>query len=254
MPPTFESALSSHDTDSVAIRDRTVATEVMDELSFPAAMYYLWTGTCPSAGEERLLDAMLTSMLSYGKTGSAIACRMVAATEPTAIQAAIASSVLCVGSRFGGTMQNCAEDLTRLAGAPDSDQAVRAFVAEHLANGDPINGLGHPYLHPVDPRAQRLFAIAESEAISGEHVEIVHELRDEVQSEIDRDIPINLSGAMAAVATDMGLSPPEARAIAAVSKAAGGAGEALEEQERPMALDIIEYVDGHTATPDGDGP
>lgn len=252
MSPSFESELSSHDSNSIAIRDRDVATEVMDELAFPAAMYYLWTGEQPSEGEERVLDSMLTSMLSYGKTGSAIAGRMTAASEPTAIQTAIASGVLCVGDRFGGTMQNCAADLQRLAAAADQDAAVTEFVDDHIENGAPINGLGHPYLVPVDPRAERLFSIAEAESIADEHVRLLRAVRDEAESNLGKDIPINVSGAIGAIGSDMGLSPAATRAIAAVSRAAGVAGEALEEQDLPMALDVIEHVDENTTKPGED--
>lgn len=249
MPPSYESALSSHDSESITIRERDVATEVMDELAFPAAMYYLWTGTRPTEGETRLLDAMLTSMLSYGKTGSAIAGRMAATAEPAAIQTAIASGVLCVGSKFGGTMQNCAEDLQRLVAASDTDTAVTTYVDEHADTGTPISGLGHPYLHPIDPRAERLFSIAEAESIADEHVRVMRQIREAAVSSYGTDLPINVSGAIGAIGSDMGLSPPATRAIAAVSRAAGVAGEALEERERPLALDIIQHVDEHTTNP-----
>jgi citrate synthase len=250
MPPTFESALSTHDGESITLRDRDLATEVMDEMEFAATLYYLWTGEVPTEGERRLVDAVLTSLICHGRTGPAIAARMTALGEPGAIQAAISSGVLGVGSRFEGTMQDCSEDLHGLAAASDTEQAVAGLVADYGRRDDRFPGVGHPYLSPVDPRAQCLLKIAEEEGIADEHVDLLRAVRDAFEVETGRDPPINVTGAIAAVTADLGLTPPAARALGVVSRAAGVAGEVLEEYDRPMALDIVEYVDENTVPPD----
>ncbi|MFB6170945.1 MAG: citryl-CoA lyase [Haloarculaceae archaeon] len=246
----FESALSTHDAESITVRQRDLATEVMDDLSFTAALYYLWTGEVPTDGERRLLDAVLTSLMVHGKTPSAIAARMTALSEPTAVQAAIASGVLGVGSQFIGTMQDCSADLQALAAAADRDAAVESLVTDYLDRGERFAGIGHPHLDPVDPRAETLFDVASEEGIAGEHVDLLFAVRDAFEAETGRDLPINVTGAIAAVTADMGLSPTAARALAVVSRAAGVAGEVLEEQDRPIATDVWQYVDRNTVPPD----
>jgi citrate synthase len=252
MDPTFESALSSHDEESITVRERDLATEVMDELSFAAALTYLWTGDVPDAGEERLVDAVLTSLMVHGKTPSAIAARMTALSEPDAVQAAVASGIAGVGSQFIGTMQGCSESLHDLADAEDTEAAVEALVADHRERGEPFAGIGHPHLDPVDPRAERLFAIAEEEGVAGEHVALLRQVRDAFEAETGLDLPINVTGAIAATTADLGLSPTAARALATVSRAAGVAGEVLEEHERPMAADVWQFVDRNTVPPEED--
>lgn len=248
--PTYESALSTHDESSITVRERRLSTEVMGEMAFPAALYYLWTGEEPTDGERRLVDAVLTSLMVHGKTPSAIASRMTILSEPSAVQAAIASGILGVGSQFIGTMQDCSADLHELAGAGDPDAAVDALVADYLDRGEPFAGIGHPHLEPVDPRAERLFAIAEEEGIAGEHVRLLRQVRDGFEAETGRDLPINVTGAIAAVTADLGLSPMAARALAVISRAAGVTGEILEEQERPIAGDVWQFVDRNTGPPD----
>lgn len=247
--PTYESALSTHDDESITVRERRLSTEVMGEMAFPAALYYLWTGDEPTAGEQRLVDAVLTSLMVHGKTPSAIASRMTVLSEPSAVQAAIASGILGVGSQFIGTMQACSTDLHELAAAEDADAAVGAMVASYLERGEAFAGIGHPHLDPVDPRAERLFAIAEAEGIAGEHIELLRRVRDEFEAETGRHLPINVTGAIAAVTADLGLSPMAARALAVISRAAGVTGEILEEQEHPIAADIWQYVDRNTGPP-----
>lgn len=250
MAPEFESALSTHDEESITVRQRDLATEVMDELSFAAALYYLWTGDVPTEGEERLVDAVLTSLMVHGKTPSAVAARMTALSEPDAVQAAIASGVLGVGSQFIGTMQECSAALHELAAADDADAAVEELVVDYQRRGERFAGIGHPHLDPVDPRAETLFEIATAEDIAGEHVDLLFRVRDAFEAETGRDLPVNVTGAIAAVTADLGLSPTAARALAVVSRAAGVAGEVLEEQDRPIATDVWQTVDRNTVPPE----
>lgn len=248
--PQYESDLSTHDESTITVRDRDLADEVMDELPFAAALYYLWTGEVPTEGEQRLVDAVLTSLMVHGKTPSAVAARMTTLSEPDAVQAAIASGILGVGSQFIGTMQGCSAALQELAAVEDTDAAIEELVADHLDRGEPFAGIGHPHLDPVDPRAERLFAIAEEEGIAGEHVALLRAVRDAFEAETGTDLPINVTGAIAATTADLGLSPTAARALAVVSRAAGVAGEVLEEQERPIAADVWQHVDRNTGRPD----
>ena len=248
----FETALSSHDERSIRVREKDLASEVMDELDFAAALFYLWTGEEPTEAEHRLVDAILTSLMVHGTTPSSIAARMTATAAPEAPQAAIASGISAVGSRFAGPMKECSEQLADLAAADDTDAAVEAFVAATLESGEYFPGIGHPELDPVDPRAERLFDIAEAEGLAGEHTAVLRQVREAFEDATGRDLLVNVTGAIAALTADVGLSPTAARGLAVVSRAAGVTGEVLEEQERPIGMDIWAAVDSNTTPPEDD--
>lgn len=241
----FESALSTHDDESITVRDRDLAGEVMGELPFSGALYYLWTGEEPTAGQQRVIDAILASLMVHGTTPSEIATRMTALSEPDAMQAAVASGILGVGSRYVGTMQECAERLQTVAGSDDREEAVGTLVADYRERGDPFPGIGHPHLR-TDPRARRLFEIAETEGVAADHVEVLRAIRERFEAETGQDLPVNVTGAIAALAADMGLSPTAARGLAVVSRATGVAGAVLEEQQTPIAGDIWRAIDEST--------
>jgi len=246
----FETALSSHDERSIAVREKDLASEVMGELDFAAALYYLWTGEEPTDGEGRLLDAVLTSLMVHGTTPSAIAARMTAMMAPEAPQAAVASGIAGVGSRFVGPMKECSEQLSALVDADDTDAAIEEFVAESVADGDHFPGIGHPHLDPVDPRAERLFAIAAEEGLVGEHTAVLRQVSEQFEAETGRRLPINVTGAIAALTADVGLSPTAARGLAVVSRAAGVTGHVIEEEEHPIGPDIWSAVDENTTPPE----
>lgn len=244
---TYETRLSDHDAESITVRERDLSAEILGERSFPAAMYYLWTGDDPTPGEERVLDAMLSSLMVHGVTPSTLVSRVTLLSEPEAVQVAVANAVGGVGSRYIGTMKDCSEHLHDLTEAADREAAIEGLVAEHLEAGRRFPGIGHPHLDPVDPRAERLFELATDGDVAGEHVDILEAVRARFEAETGADLPINVTGAIAALTADMGMSPTAARGVAMVSRATGVVGEVLEEQERPIAGDIWQHVDANAS-------
>lgn len=245
----FETRLSAHDSESIAFREKDLSSEVMGELTYTETMFYLWTGEEPSSEERRLLDAMVSCLMVHGVTPSTIVSRLTLLTEPNAVQTAVASAVNGVGSRFIGTMKECAEILANIAAAEDSDEAIADLVSQYSEGDDRFPGLGHPEFDPIDPRAEKLFELAEDGDVAGEHVAALHDVQAAFEAETGADLPINATGAIAAVALDLGLSPTAARGIAVVSRATGVVAELLEEEQRPMATDIWQTVDENATGP-----
>lgn len=246
----FETRLSAHDSESIAFREKDLTTEVMGRMTFTDTLYYMWTGEEPTPAERRLLDAMTASLMVHGVTPSSIVSRLTLLTEPNAVQNAVATAVAGVGSRFIGTMKECAEDLEALADADDREAAVDALVARYRERGDRFPGIGHPEFDPVDPRAETLFEMAEEGDVAGEHVDLLRDVRAAFEADAGIDLPINATGAIAAVTLDMGLPPTAARGIAVVSRATGVVAEILEEEQNPMAFDIWQAVDENVTRPE----
>ncbi|MFT4882387.1 MAG: citrate synthase [Salinirussus sp.] len=244
----FTTELSTYDTTSITVRDRDLADEIMGELTFGGSVYLLWTGEEPTDGQARLVDAMLSSLMVHGRTPHALAARLTYLSEPESLQGAVASGLLGVGSQFVGSMQEAAAVLQELADEPHSEReaAVEAVVAEYRERGDPFPGIGHPFHEPVDPRAERLFAVAEQEGVAGVHIDRLREVQAGFEAATGLDLPVNITGAIAAVASDMGLSPEAARGLAVVSRAAGLVAAVIEEQSRPVAMDVWDYAEEQT--------
>lgn len=243
MSDQFTSRLSDHDHESITVRDRTLSTEIMGEMSFGAAVYLLLTGEEPTDGECRLVETMLSSLMVHGTTPHAIATRMTLLSEPESTQGAIASGLLGVGSRFAGAMEESARDLRAVADADDREGAVEDLVADYRERGDNFSGIGHPHFDPVDPRAQRLFDLSAEAGVAGVHTEALHDVQERFEAETGLDLPINVTGAIAATTSDMGLPPEAARGFAVVGRAAGLLAEVIEEKESPVAMDLWQLVD-----------
>jgi citrate synthase len=235
--------LSSHDETSINVREKKLSSEIMGEMDFGGSIYYLLTGENPTPEEQQVAGAMLSSLMVHGTTPHAIASRLTYLSEPKSIQGAVSSGLLGVGSRFAGAMEQSARNLQAIAEQDNLEEAVAELVVEYSESDERFSGIGHPHLNPVDPRAERLFDLAEEADIAGHHVEAIHAVQMAFEEDTGHKLPINITGAIAAIASDMGLPPEGARGIAIISRAAGLVAEVLEERKNPAAMDIYQSID-----------
>lgn len=238
--------LSTYDAESITVRGESLSEEIMGVRGFGESMLLLVTGEKPTEGEGRLADAMLSSLMVHGVTPHAIATRMTLLAEPNSVQGAVAAGLLGVGDRFVGAMQECTELIYELDA---EDASVEALVESYRERGEPFPGIGHPFHEPVDPRAVRLFDIAEEEGVASEGIERIRAIQDEFEAATGKHLVINLTGAIAAVAYDMGLSSETARGLAIVSRAAGLVAEVVEERENPNAMEMWQLIEEEMAYP-----
>ena len=242
--PSIESELSTYDATSVTVRGQDLASDVMGELDFGGTVLLLLTGEVPDDGERRLANAMLDSLMVHGMTAHAVAARMTYRSSPS-LQGAVASGLLGVGSNFVGSMKECAEVLQAVEDAADADAAAAEAVDTYREAGDPFPGIGHRFHDPVDPRAQRLLDLADEEGLSGPHVEHLRTIRADFEARLDLSLPVNVTGAIAAVSSDMGLPPTAARGFAVISRAGGLVAEVVEEERNPVSGEIVEAVEAN---------
>lgn len=234
--------IATSDATSITIRGRDLVNELIGRHTYTEILYFLTVGRMPDAGETRVLDACLVTLMEHGLTPSAIVARMVADNVPEEPQAAMAAGLLTVGSVFVGTMEGCAKILS--AGiAADADAYCRAVVAQHRAEKRALPGFGHPIHKPDDPRPPRLFAVAAEAGHAGRHIDLLKRLGAELDRQAGRHLTINATGAIAALLLEIGLPAESLRGIAVVSRAGGLIGHLLEERETHSGRAFWEAID-----------
>jgi citrate synthase len=215
----------------------------MGKRTFTETFWMLLTDNWPTPAQTRAVDAVLVALMEHGFTPQALAARLIARCEPEAFQAAIAAGLLGVGSRFGGAMSATAVLLAEMIGSEDYAATARAIVARFRKDRRNLPGFGHPQHRPEDPRSVRLFEIVREEGIAGNHVDAIHALSREVDAEFGRHLPINTTGAIAAVLGDLGVPESIMRGFAVVSRSAGLVAHLKEEEEQQVAAYLAEEAD-----------
>lgn len=227
--------------------------ELMGRVTFAGAIYLALLGELPAPGVSRLLDAMLVSSIDHGATPpSALAARTAASTGAP-LNAAVAAGVLSINRHHGGAIEDCMgviHEAYRLAEENDlnTDLAAAGLVALYRKEKRRMAGFGHR-IHTADPRAARLFALAEEVGVAGRGVAMLRALEAALEAASGRRLPINVDGAIAALLIDLGVPPALANAFFIMARVPGLVAHVYEEQTRERPMRAI-----HPTEHDYDGP
>jgi citrate synthase len=230
--------IARHDLHHIWVRDYDLTGELMGSVSFTEMIFLLICGRLPGAEDRRLLDAILTSLVEHGLTPSAVASRLTYAMAPEAIQGAVAAGLLGAGSVLLGAMEECGMLLTRIASGADGDADAATMageiVAEYQASRRRIPGVGHSIHTEGDPRAIRLFEIGAECGRRGRHVEAMFTLAAAAEQAVGRPLPVNATGAIAALLLELGVPWRLHRGFALISRTAGLIAHIDEETRAPI--------------------
>ena len=152
--PTTRIGSATSDTSQFRMRGKDVLSEILGEMSFTEAFYFIVTGRELTREQGRIFDACVIVLMDHGITPQALVSRLVHDAVPTDLQVPVASGLLMVGNKFAGTMAGCGKILQDCM-AQDGDRRawLAETVAEHRARRRFIPGFGHPYYKPP-PRGE----------------------------------------------------------------------------------------------------
>jgi citrate synthase len=245
----LRSKLGRSTADQILVRGHDL-TELLGNVSLGDVAYLELTGRLPNAKESTMFNALAVTLVEHGLTPSAIAARLTYYGAPEALQAAVAAGLLGMGDRFGGSIEQAARMLQEAPHDRDPRTTAERIVAEYRARNEPVPGIGHPTHKTADPRATRLFELAAGNGFSRHHVELMRLIAKEATKTSGRDLPVNATGAIAAIASEMGLSWRITRGIAVMARAIGLVAHLQEEMDEPMAAEIWSRSEAEAA---GDG-
>jgi citrate synthase len=208
--------------DKIVVRGKDLPNEILGHLNLGDMAFLELTGRVPSAKESKIFNAMVVTLVEHGMTPSAIVARLTYLGAPEALQAAVASGLLGLGSVFVGSTEGVARMLSENA---DIDGMKR------------VPGLGHPLHKPVDPRTVRLFEIARETGHYGSYCKRMEEIAKA------RKLTLNATGAIGALACELGLDWKIVRGLGVMARAVGLVAHILEETRDPMATEIWDRVD-----------
>jgi citrate synthase len=244
----WQTALTSIAPNKILIRGYPV-DEMMGRLSFAEAVYLLLMGELPTPAIGRMFNAILVSSLDHGVTPpSTLAARNVATTGAP-MKDSVAAGVLAFGPHHGGDIESCMrfldQGLVLMRGGRKMQDAANALVDECLAQGDTPPGFGHRF-HTRDPRASRLFQMALELELEGEHVRMLRAIEralDARKDKLDRALPVNVDGAIAAISADLGFAYELGNAVFLVSRLPGLIAHSHEERTREAPMRQIDPKD-----------
>lgn len=211
------------------------------------------TGRLPTPGESAVFNALTVSLVEHGMTPSAIASRLTRYGAPESLQGAVAAGLLGLGSTFVGSIEGTARYVQEADPAADPSTQAAAIVERFVTTRAPVPGIGHPIHKPTDPRAERLVTIMNENGLDGPEIPLVREVARQAGVALGKELPVNVTGAIGAIASRLGIDWRAARGIGVMARAVGLVGHVLEEIRDPAAPAIWHDVEEAAADHRGGG-
>jgi citrate synthase len=236
---THVGAANSH---RVEVRGFDLTGDLLGQVTYTEMLFLMLTGSKPTSAQVRALDATLVSLTDHGMQPSALIARLNYHVAPEAIQGAVASGLLGAGSLILGSMETAGHllsDIVGAVGAGESDRdAVDRCVRTLVASGARVPGVGHALHTDGDPRALRLAEVASETGVGKHEMALMHLVADVAQEIAGRPLPVNVTGAGAAILVGLGIPWQLHRGIAMVSRLAGLLAHIDEERRQPLTPEI----------------
>jgi citrate synthase len=237
-------SISTATPDAITVRNHDLVNDLMGHLSFTEYFYLLTTGRKPTDEQTFFLDLLLVSIAEHGLVPTNQVARMTYAADPDFLQGAVAAGLLGCGKVILGT--------TEIAGAFLRDTQARMdqggeelddFIAEMRDANRRIPGFGHPLHKPVDPRAQRILALAEERGVAGTYSKLARDVEDAVVRVWPKPLPMNVSFAIPAVLMDLDFPVSVLKAIPILARTASLLAHLAEESETPIGFMLAHHAE-----------
>ncbi len=243
---TLRSDMAWSTPDRIVVKGRDLCTEILGHCSLGDMAFLELSDRLPSPAESAVFNALAVTLVEHGLTPSAVATRMTIAGAPEAMQAAVAAGLCGLGSVFVGSIETAARMLQDALPDPvnvDIEKAAAELVRSYTTGKRIVPGIGHPFHKPADPRAARLFEIAAANGFAGPYVALMRAVAEHAQRRTGKVLPVNATGAIAAIASELGLPWNIVRGIGVMARAIGLVGHIREELRSPLALEIAARSD-----------
>jgi citrate synthase len=243
--------------DAVEVRGKDLCGDLMGRLSFTEYFYLLLTGCEPTGDQRYFLDLLLVAIAEHGMMPTVQAARMTLASDPNALQGALAAGLLGCGPVLLGTSELCGALLerarARVTRGEDADKVMLDLAREIREAGGKAPGFGHPVHRPLDPRAERILELAEKRGVAAQHVDLARRMREAVAQVWGKPLVMNVSMPIAAVLLDLDFPPAMIKAIPLLARAGGILAHLAEEQQNPIGFVLAGHAEAAVSYGDKGG-
>ena len=247
------SRLGSSTASKITVRGLDLVEDLIGKVSLGDVAFLELRGRLPTRQESEVFNAIAVTLVEHGITPSSLATRLTYFGAPESLQAAVAAGLLGMGDRFGGSIEGAARMLQEAPSGEEPRQIARQIVDAHRADKRVVAGLGHPIHKPLDPRTARLFAVAAANGFSGRHIELMQLISEEATRAYGRPLPVNATGAIGAIASELEIPWRVTRGIAVMARAIGLVAHVQEEMTDPMAAEVWARAESEASESDADG-
>ena len=225
--------------------------ELIEGLTYTQSAFLLLTGELPDAREAALFDLMLRSGMDQQFINAAVgAARFTASANPDSAIPALASGMLASGSVTGSPQEPAEMLMEAVSWGVSVEEAAARAVDLWLERKGAVPGLGHPMHKSAEPRVTAVKRVAQQLDGWRTHCQVLDAIEKELEERKGKRIPINLAGALGAIAADLRFDPLVIGGLGALSYGMALLAHITEEIREGVPLRIIpDALGAHYAGP-----
>jgi citrate synthase len=231
----LKTAVSWAEQNKILVRGYRIE-DLIGRVSLGQAAYLLLVGELPDPTTGKVMDAILVSMVVRGPSTPGARAALAVADAGAPLNAAVAAGVLAFTKYHGSAIEDCIAVLEECVEMRlDPFEAATEVVRRYRSRGARIAGFGSK-AQDRDPRVVRLLDYGKELGISGSYVEQLRHLERAVSIAVERQLPLNIDGVIAALLCEIRFPKEAANALFMISRVAGLVAHALEAQSRYKPL------------------
>jgi citrate synthase len=237
----LKTAVSWAEADRILIRGYRLR-DLIGRVSLGQAVYLLLVGELPQPKVGQMMEAILVSTIAHSPAMPASRAAITVASSGASLSAAVAAGMLAITRYHGAAIEDAMTVLEEcVAMGLDPFEAATEIVARYRSRALRIPGFGSK-AHQEDPRVARLLEYAREIGIEGPYIEHVKALQRAVSIAVERHLPLNIDGAIAALLCEMRFPKQAANGLFLISRVAGLVAHAVEAQSRYKPLEAAGAV------------
>ncbi len=242
----WKTAITDVKPNKISLRGYPV-DQLIGKISFAQAIYLVLNGEFPTPEVGKLVDAIFVSSVDHGASPpSVLAARTVASTGAE-LNSAVAAGVSAISRYHGGAIEEGMKLFQKIAKRMEEkkdseEEVVREILKEMKEKGKRASGFGHR-IHTQDPRTQKLFSLAEELRLAGKFVRIARAVEEGLKELMDKSLPINVDGAIAALLCELDIPPEIGNAFFIIARVPGLVAHVHEEMTRMRPMRKIDPQD-----------
>lgn len=204
-------------TDAGTLFGDTPFNEVAASRSFVSIVFELISEREPTTQELVLFELILNLSIDHGPDAPSAQATIERAQTGEHMGSAVGEGIAEINDVHGGAQNALMEILFQI----DSGTATPAsIVTDYKAAGKRLPGYGHR-IYSTDPRTTQIFAALEGHDLATAYRKNVEAIQTEIISQLGKQLPINIDGAIAVVLASFGWPASYGSAVFIIARAAG---------------------------------
>lgn len=197
--------------------------EISQNRTFSSMAFELLSEKAPSESELKLFDLILNLSIDHGPDTPSAVETIKATKEGKTMSESLAAGILQINGNHGGAI----EPLMKLIYQIKDGTSASEIINQRIEQGKKMPGFGHRIYKDKDPRTTLIYSELEKANLGSQFIQIMQDLQTELNQKLEKNLPINIDGAIATVLCAFNWDPKLGNAVFLIARTPGLIGQYL---------------------------